>query len=360
MPQGSLTSTAMPAFAEAPDERARMGRISGVLWILAAFITVGCCYLPGAQHAPMVWIFALSAAILVYGLASVRGWLRWDRASMTTLAIGMVLTIPVIGLGIYLTGGAMSFVQPMLVTTLIYAAFFFPTRWAWPLSIELTLIAGTPLLYDSSAIDDAFLPNYVAVLAGFLSAAWVLVGLKQRLLEAELHQRAIAYRDSLTGVGNRRHFDEVMQEELQRRTRPAGRRGGDQTPLALLVIDLDEFKSVNDNHGHPVGDAVLCHVAERAQSILRSDDTLARIGGDEFAVIAPGAHGDGARLMAQAICDAISTQYSDADIPTPSASVGWAIFPEDGEDFETLIRTADERMLSRKRGGDRAAAPAGR
>jgi diguanylate cyclase (GGDEF)-like protein len=196
--------------------------------------------------------------------------------------------------------------------------------------------------------------------AGFLSAAWVLDGLKKRLLEAKLHQRAIAYRDSLTGVANRRQFDEVMQEELERRTRPAGRRGTDHSPLALLVLDLDDFKNVNDNHGHPVGDAVLCHVAERAQSILRSDDTLARIGGDEFAVIAPGAHGDGARLMAEAICEAVSTQYSDSGIPAPTASVGWAIFPEDGEDFETLIRAADERMLSRKRGGDRAAVAAGR
>jgi len=356
MPQSSLSSAAMPAFAEAPDERARMGRISGVLWILAAIITVGSCYLPGAQHESMGWVFALSAAILVYGLAGALGWLRWDRASMRTLAIGMVVTIPVIGLGIYLTGGAMSFVQPMLVTTLLYAAFFFPTRWAWPLSIELTLVAGTPLLYDGNAIDDAFLPTYVALLAGFLSATWVLVGLKRRLLEAELHQRAIAYRDSLTGVANRRHFDAVLEEELRRRTRSAGRRGADRTPLALLLIDLDEFKAVNDNHGHPVGDAVLCQVAERAQSILRSDDTLARIGGDEFAVIAPGARGDGARLMAEAICAAVSTQYSDADIPTPSASVGWAIFPEDGEDFETLIRAADERMLSSKRG----AVPAGR
>jgi drug/metabolite transporter (DMT)-like permease len=117
MPQGSLTSNAMPAFAEAPDERARMGRISGVLWILAGFITIGNCYLPGAQHEPMGLVFALSGAIFAYGLASARGWLRWDRASMRTLAIGMVFTIPVIGLGIYLTGGASSFVQPMLVTT---------------------------------------------------------------------------------------------------------------------------------------------------------------------------------------------------------------------------------------------------
>lgn len=362
MAHPSSTSSAMPAFAEAPDERARMGRISGVLWILAAFITVGNCYLPGAQHADMAWVFVLSGAVFIYGLVGALGLLRWDRAEMKVLAIGMVFTIPIIGLAIYLTGGAMSFVQPMLVTTLLYAAFFFPTNWAWPLSIELTLVAGTPLLYDSNAINDAFLPNYVALVAGFLSATWVLVGLKKRLLNAELHHRDIANRDPLTGVANRRHFDTILQQEVApRRLRPSGdRREGDRSPLALLLIDLDDFKGINDNYGHPVGDAVLCQVAERIQSILRSTDTLARIGGDEFAVIAPGAHGEGARLMAESIRGAVSTQYSDSGIPAPTASVGWAICPEDGEDFETLIRAADERMLSRKRGGERLAAPLGR
>jgi diguanylate cyclase (GGDEF)-like protein len=359
MKPGSQTSSAMPAFAEAPDERARMGRISGVLWILASIIAVGNCYLPGAQHVGIGWVFALSGLLLLYGLAGALGYLRWDRASMKVLGIGMVVTIPVIGLAIYLTGGASSFVQPMLITTLIYAAFFFPTKWAWPLSIELTLVAGTPLLYDSNAIDDAFLPNYVALIAGFLSATWVLVGLKKRLVEAELHQRDIAHRDPLTSVGNRRHFDTTLQSEISKRRGPGGRREADATPLALLVIDLDDFKGINDTYGHPTGDAVLCHVAKRAESILRSTDTLCRIGGDEFAVVAPAAHGEGARLMAEAICGAVSTHYSDTGTPAPSASVGWAIFPEDGEDFESLMRAADERMLSRKR-GERLAEPAAR
>lgn len=354
--QSSLISTAMPAFAEAPDERARMGRISGVLWILAAFITVGSCYLPGAQHVAMGWVFALSGAILVYGIAALLGWLRWDKASMKVLGIGMVFTIPVIGLGIYFTGGAMSFVQPMLVTTLLYAAFFFPARWAWPLSIELILVAGTPLLYDGNAIEEAFLPDFIALVAGFLSATWVLVGLRKRLLEAELHQRDIAHRDPLTGVANRREFDVVLQREIAARTRPSGgRRQADESPLALLILDLDDFKGINDNYGHPVGDAILCQVADRAQSMLRSTDTLARIGGDEFAIIAPGAHGDAVCNLAQSVCDAVGTHYSDAGTPSPSASIGWAVFPEDGLDFETLIRAADERMLSRKHPAEPAA-----
>lgn len=351
MPPRPAAAPTMPAFAEAPDERARMGRISGVIWILAAVIGVAGCYLPGAQHVAMGWVFSLSAVILLYGVASACGWLAWDHVSMQALGTGMVVTIPVVGLAIYLTGGAISFVQPMLVTLLLYAAFFFPARWAWPLAAELILVAGTPLLYDGGAIEDAFLPRYVALVAGFLSATWVLVGLRERLSAAELRQRRIAYRDPLTGIANRRQFDVTLQAELARRALPPGAAPDtERIPLALLLLDLDDLKGINDNHGHPVGDAVLRQVAERAQSILRATDTLARIGGDEFAVIAPAAHGDGARLMAAAIRDAIATHYSDSGTPAPSVSVGWAVFPEDGEDPAALIRAADERMLSRKRG----------
>ena len=343
----------MPAFAEARDERARMGRISGVLWIVAAVIGVVGCYLPGAHHAEMAWVYALSAGFLAYGVASATGWLAWDRASMQVLGIGMALTIPVVGIAIYMTGGALSFIQPMLVPLLLYAAFFFPSRWAWPFSIELILVAGTPLLYDPDAIHQAFLPTYLALVVGFLSATWVLVGLRQRLLDAELHQRDIAGRDALTGVANRRQFDATLKWELERRGQSRdSRRAADATPLTLFVLDIDDFKGINDDHGHPVGDAVLRQVAERAESILRSTDILARIGGDEFAVIAPGAHGDGVPFMAEAIANAVSTHFSDSGTPAPSTSVGWATFPEDGSDFESLLRTADERMLRRKRTGE--------
>ena len=130
-------SQARAAFAEAPDERARMGRISGVLWMFAAVVGDRRhlpARLPAQRDAAGP---ALAAAVFLYGLASVIGWIPWERASMNSLAIGMVLTIPVAGLAIYLTGGSLSYIEPLLVCPLLYAAFFFPERWAWPLAIEL-------------------------------------------------------------------------------------------------------------------------------------------------------------------------------------------------------------------------------
>lgn len=336
-----------------------MGRVSGILWIIAALVGVVGSFLPGAVHEPLVWVLAVGGFVLLYGIGSVTGAIPWQRASMEALAIGMAITIPVAGLGLYLTGGSLSYIEPVLVCSLLYAAFYFPRKYAWPLAIELIVVAGTPLLYDANAIDNAFVPRYLGLVAGFLAATWVMVGLKERLLEAEARQRDIANRDPLTGVGNRRRFDATLHRELARRTGPGGgRRSVDAGPLALLIIDLDDFKQVNDNHGHQAGDAVLCEVARRAGSILRSTDTLARIGGDEFAVIAPGASGEGLERMVEAMRESIRVEVPGSDAPAARASVGWAVFPEDGEDFGALMHAADQRMLRRKRNGLRLVARA--
>jgi len=344
-------SQAPGGLAEPGDERARMGRISGGLWIVASLVGASAAFLPGAVHEGLPWVLGMSALVFLYGLGSTTGYIPWQRASMNALAIGMAVTIPVVGVALYLTGGSLSYIEPLLVCSLLYAAFFFPARWAWPLSIELILAIGTPLLYDAQATENAYVPRYFALIAGYLAATWVMVGLKRRLVDAEARQRDFANRDPLTGVGNRRAFDAAMERELAARTNPGGRRQADDSPLALLILDLDDFKGVNDQHGHQVGDAVLCEAAARARAILRSTDTLARIGGDEFAVIAPGAHGEGAQRMAEAISTAVGLHESDARGPTPTASVGWAVFPDDGMDFETLMRAADERMLRLKGGG---------
>ncbi|MBS1878540.1 MAG: GGDEF domain-containing protein [Actinobacteria bacterium] len=339
---------------ELERERARMGRVSGILWTVSGLVALVCTFLPGAVHAGLAWVLALVAVVLFYGIGSITGLIPWQRASLDQLALGTVATIPVVGLAIYLSGGSISFVEPMLVCALLYVAFYFPARWAWPLAFELVLVAGAPLLYDDHAIENAFVPRYLALAGAFLAATWVMIELKARLVGAEARQREFARRDPLTGVGNRREFDQTLRTELER---SAGRRAADAVPLALFIVDIDDFKSVNDDHGHPVGDAVLREAATRIRAVLRSDDSLARIGGDEFAVIAPGANENGARALAEAIRAALGADAGESGMPAPAGSVGWAVFPLDGEDYESLLQVADRRMMRRKRNASRQEIP---
>ena len=200
--------------------------------------------------------------MLAYGIGSVTGVIPWERASMKALALGMVVTVPIVGFAIYLSGGSISYVEPLLVCSLLYAALFFPPRWAWPLTIELVVVAAAPLLYEDSATATAFPSRYLALAAAFLTLTGVMVGLKRRLVDAEARQREIANLDPLTGIANRRAFDSALRRELAARLDSQnGRRKGDDEPFALLVFDLDDFKSINDDYGHPVGDAVLRQTA---------------------------------------------------------------------------------------------------
>ncbi|HWB69031.1 MAG TPA: hypothetical protein VG518_03560, partial [Solirubrobacterales bacterium] len=173
--------------AEAPDERSRMGRISGGLWVVGAVVGIAGTFLPGASHGSLVAVLGLSVLVLAYGIGSVTGLIPWERASMRSLAIGMAVTVPVVGVAIYLTGGSISYIEPLLPCSLLYAALFFPPRWAWPLAVELIAVAGAPLLYDERAVETAFVPRYVALVAGFLAVTLVMVNLKSRLVQAEAH-----------------------------------------------------------------------------------------------------------------------------------------------------------------------------
>jgi diguanylate cyclase (GGDEF)-like protein len=116
-----------------------------------------------------------------------------------------------------------------------------------------------------------------------------------------------------------------------------------------VLFDFDEFKAVNDDHGHPTGDAVLRAAAAAFAQVIRDGDCLARIGGDEFALVAPGAAGAGVRRIVEALGAAV------ADVPSPEgvspirATFAWAAAPQDTTDPAELFRLADQRLLARKR-----------
>jgi diguanylate cyclase (GGDEF)-like protein len=347
LPDGP-TASAAPAAASPDAERGEMGRLSGWMWAVAGIVGIVGALMPGASHQGLGWIVLLSGMAIAYGLGSVTGAIPWHRASLGALAIGMAVTVPVVGPALYLSGGSVSYIEPLLVCSLLYGAFFFPARWAWPLTIELVLVAGTPLLYDPDAVGEAFVPRFLGLATAFFVVTWVMLRLKRRLVEAEEYQRRMATLDALTGVGNRRAFDLALGGALAARTDEAGRRGGSPQPLAVVLFDLDRFKAINDEHGHAVGDMVLRRVAQAVGGSIRRGDTLARIGGDEFAVVAPGAGAGVARNLAKAVEEAVGGIVPARGPAAVGASVGWSTCPDDGEDRESLLHAADLRLLNLK------------
>lgn len=160
-------------------------------------------------------------------------------------------------------------------------------------------------------------------------------------MHSELEQRART--DALTGIANRAEFDEALHDAVS-----AGRRRADQ--FALLLLDLNEFKSINDTQGHAAGDRVLVSVARRLTEVLRTTDVVARVGGDEFAVLtAGGCDVDAARRLAAKILDAFSTIEIEGGAVGVSASIGLALFPAHGADARALWRNADAAMYLAKR-----------
>ena len=175
----------------------------------------------------------------------------------------------------------------------------------------------------------------------------VAVGMILLLLEDQIeHNMFLALHDELTGLPNRRLFQDRLALALER-----ARRSGSKA--ALLLIDLDRFKQVNDTIGHHAGDELLKHIAGLFLGRVRRSDTVARTGGDEFSVVL-----EEPVNRADAICVAQSlTQFLDEPIEIEGevvcigASVGIAIYPEDGADAESLSIAADRRMYDHKRAG---------
>ncbi len=161
---------------------------------------------------------------------------------------------------------------------------------------------------------------------------------------------ALGRRDPLTGLANRRAFEEALAGAVAR----AAREGA---PLALAALDVDHFKRVNDAHGHAAGDAVLAAVTARAAEALRAGDLLARIGGEEFAALLPGATLAAAAEVAERIRARISAAPVDAGAARVAVTVSAglaALAP--GEDGASLLARADERLYAAKRAGrDRVA-----
>ena len=256
---------------------------------------------------------------------------RWCDVFFGAWSASYVLIITAMAL---LDGGAASPLAIIFFPVLVFAALCYPLRLA--VAVGVGSMAGILVAGFATHSPHADVTLFVA---GCLALTAVMCSWQAHTLEGQRRDLARASRtDHLTGCLNRRGFHEHMQSELARAFRSG-------EPVALVLVDLDGFKAVNDAHGHAAGDELLCWVVEGLRAGLRPSDAAGRLGGDEFALLLPGIDVEVARQVVERLRTVLAERTS--------ASFGVAVHPDHG-DPDALLAHADAELYVEK--GRRAAA----
>lgn len=215
------------------------------------------------------------------------------------------------------------------------------TTRGWRASLAAGLTAGLAVSAGAASMRESSVVGIVLVVAAATAGAAVFA---LRLVARAGAAESLALRDTLTGLPNRALLDDRIDQALQRARRTAD-------AFALMVVDLDGFKEVNDIRGHDAGDRVLQGIARRLESVVRTSDTVARVGGDEFVVLSIGTRTeDEAAILVGRLRQALRRPYRVGDgVIEIDASIGWALFPADGATPEELLGRADVQMFATKR-----------
>jgi diguanylate cyclase (GGDEF)-like protein len=297
---------------------------------------------------PLADLLLLSIVIAVFALAGWRPGRAWLALGVgfVGLAIADSAYLLRVATDSYAAGTVLDSLWVISLAVLAVAA------WQPPAGERAVKLDGwsvllPPLLFTVSAVGlllaGGFTPMspFALVLAGLgVLAGMVRVGLTFREVRQLAESRHQALTDELTGLPNRRRFMRELHGAIAR----ADARG---ERLALLMIDLDHFKELNDTLGHHAGDLLLAQIGPRLAATLRSGDLLARLGGDEFAVLV--ADADAAGRVAERLVEALQQRFVIQDIPVHiAASVGVAVFPDHAENPDSLLRRADVAMYQAK------------
>jgi diguanylate cyclase (GGDEF)-like protein len=224
----------------------------------------------------------------------------------------------------------------------LFSFYFFTFRHALLQLGAVGVAYGVLLNAQNVALDDA--ATRMVVSLATLLVTGVLVARLRHWLDGSLSDLTDRARmDSLGGLLNRRALEERAAAEFARQRR-------DNTSVGMLIVDIDGFKAHNDSAGHHAGDEVLCKVARVLETETREVDVVARVGGDEFAILLPGASNQATGMIAKRLCDAVQAELAKDGVGL-AVSIGTAVAPSAGDSLEDLWQAADGAMYTAKRSG---------
>src|SRR3954447_3090920 len=309
-----------------PDERPLAGRIVGWMFFAGCVLTTLLPLLPGANGKVLTPTLPVGIGAGVWGLYAAL-WMDWGRAAGWKIHAAVMLGLLCAAIAASDTGGAHSPSRFLLMLGVVYAAYYFPPREAWPYLGLAVALHALPLAYDHRAVEVMGELLILGPCYGLL--AFLLISGKHGMIEARSRADELARLDPLTGLANRRALLEAIQLH-------SGRRVG------LLMLDVDDFKGINTAYGHPGGDRALVLVADCLRGAVREGDIPARLGGDEFAVLAPSVDAAGMEALAARLLAAVRADG------TVRISAGFVVAPADADQ---LLRDADDALAVAKRSG---------
>ena len=370
-PKGARTRTLLPDAVYRQFVDMLFSMTLPVVAMGLVYICVGLLILWQWRDVPVAVLTATAVAVSLFRWINLRAYWRRDPATMDLAAVRRWERRYAIGnYAFAMLLGALNvrmlmFHLPVVHMIAVSLVFIFGAGLVSRISMRpricvtslLLAVVPTAIALGVHAFNDNHSPLHAQLFAfeALLVAATAVLSLQSvrhvyrsmvQHLTAEHDLSLLAKRDALTDLPNRLLLRERFQAHIAAVSQGGGR-------LALHCLDLDGFKPVNDVHGHPAGDAVLREVARRLTAAVRADDTIARIGGDEFVVVQTGLeHDSEAEMLARRIIKQLSQPYEiDGKTIRIAASMGIALAPDQGTDLERLIGCADRALYQAKRAG---------
>ncbi|MFY9488299.1 MAG: GGDEF domain-containing protein [Solirubrobacterales bacterium] len=321
--------------------------VAVVGWLTVALALLMSVLVPHARVGEPAQILALSAFCGLIGLISFAGRFGLTHAAITC---GKWASVFVVAPAALITGGPESPLVPAVMFMTAYAAYFLPEREA-VFQISVMTAVFSVAFWASGGVSAVGQTLFFNVIAISLVVSAILQHNARQLAKTNASSIRLALNDPLTGIANRRAFE----EDLDAMTKEAVRTSVDQRRPALIFIDVDDFKAVNTSLGHSGGDALLRSVASRLRDAIAHDGNVYRVGGDEFAVLASVRLAADAAAISERCRVAVHGAGRDVSMPV-TASFGFAVWRESFDAHRLVIEADSALALSKDNGKDAVSA----